>query len=260
MRYFSEKVNWYGTFVLSLREIKRFLRVYHQTVLGPVFNGLVFLLIFFYVINSDQPTDKVSTTIEFIGYGIIMMSIIQNAFANSSSSFIMYKVIGYINDILTPPFGSLEIIIAFIIGSIVRAVIVGCAVAVALSFFINYHVQHWSYLVIFVLSSSVFLGQLGLLSGLVSKTFEHNFAFSNYLIMPFSFLSGTFYSVKSLPLVFQKFNLYNPFFYMISGFRYSLTDDLEFDLVWGISYLTFINISLFIILNIAIDRGWRIKE
>ncbi|MBF8246701.1 MAG: ABC transporter permease [Rickettsia sp.] len=252
-----KQINWYGMYYLSLREIKRFLKVYHQTILGPMISAVLFLLIFSLAMkkNIDSPQN-----LNFIGYGIIIMSIIQNSFANSSSSLIMFKVLGYIIDILTPPLGSIEIILAFIIGSVVRALLVGLSVAIALAFFVNYKIHNLTFLLLFSILGSILLSQFGILSALIAKSFEQNTAFTNYFIMPLSFLSGTFYSIKNLSPMFQKFNLVNPFFYIIDGFRFGLTNYNDSNLAFGIMYLTILNLILFVILNFLWQIGWNVKN
>jgi len=255
-----EKINWYGTYYLALRETKRFLRVYNQTILTPVISALLFLTIFILAIGGNRSEISGINFINFMGYGLIAMSIIQNSFANSSSSFIMSKVLGYINDILIPPFSSIEIILALTIGSVIRGILVGIAVSVALSPFIEYQLIHPFLIVFYVISSCVLLGQLGLLGGLMSNSFDQMSAITSYLVTPLSFLSGTFYSVKSLPIFFQYINLVNPFFYMIDGFRYCLTGYTDGSILIGMSMLVLFNIILFGILKCLIDLGWRIKS
>jgi ABC-2 type transport system permease protein len=255
-----EKVNWYGAYCVSLREIKRFLRVYNQTIFTPVVSALVFLLVFVLAIGPDKNDISGVKFINFMGYGLIAMNIIQNSFANSASSFIMSKMLGYITDILLPPLGSFEIIISFIVGSVLRGVLVGIAVAVALSPFIDYDLIHPFLLIFYVLASCSLLGQLGILSGLISKSFDQHAAVTSYLITPLSFLSGTFYSVSSLPVIFQKVNLLNPFFYIIDGFRYCLTDHADGNIMMGVILLVSSNIILYFSLAKLIDSGWRIKS
>ncbi len=252
-----EKFNWYGMYYLSLREVRRFLRVYHQTIIGPVVSAMLFLLIFAFATKKNITSEE---NLNFIGYGIIIMSIIQNAFANSSSSLIMFKILGYIIDILIPPLGSTEILLAFIIGAVMRAIIVGVSVGFALAVLINFQLYNIYSLISFTILGSVLLSQLGILSGIISKSFEQNTAFANYVIMPFSFLSGTFYSVKNLTPTLQTFNLANPFFYIIDGFRFSFMNHHESNLQIGLIYLFILNIVLFIILKSIFNSGWRIKN
>jgi ABC-2 type transport system permease protein len=253
--------NWYGTYCLSLREVRRFLRVYHQTIITPAISSLVFLAIFGLSL-ANHPNKQIASInyIDFIGYGLIIMSISQNAFANSSSSVIMSKIIGYIRDLFVLPFRSSEIIIAFTIGSVLRGIFVGLVVTLALAPFISYQLQHPLLLFFYLTASCSLLGQLGILSGLYSESFDQQSAFTNYLITPLSFLSGTFYSVNALPSYIQAINYFNPFFYIIDGFRYCLTGHHDGNILHGSIILILGNIILYQLLVRLIDKGWRIKS
>lgn len=255
-----EPINWYGAFTLTKREVKRFLKVYNQTVISPMVSALLFLAIFVLATSGNNHQSANTTFMNFIAYGLIIMSIMQQSFSNSSSSFIMYKVLGYINDLLMPPLGYVEIIFAFIMGSIIRGVLVGITVSLAFAPFIEYQIFHPVLLVSYVLLACALLAQLGLFAALMSNTFDQLAAVTNYLINPLSFLSGTFYSVKSLPLFFQKVNLMNPFFYIIDGFRYCLTNQRDGDIALGLSILTLVNTCVFLVLCKLIKSGWRIKS
>lgn len=254
-----ESINWYGAYSLTKRETKRFFRVYHQTVIAPVANALIFLSVFVLAIGANANEINGIKFINFMGYGLIIMSIAQNAFANSSSSFIMSKVLGYITDILTPPLGSTEVIIAFTIGAITRGVMVGIMVAIALYPFVDYTLYHPLLILFFVIVSCSMLGQLGILAGIITNNFDQNAAITNYFITPLSFLSGTFYSVKHLPSGLQTVNILNPFFYIIDGFRYCLTNYADGNIVFGMILLLLINILLFLLLVKLLNSGWRVK-
>ena len=254
-----EKINWYGMFYLTLREVKRFLKVYNQTIFTPMISALLFLTIFVLATGGSREEISGIKFINFIGYGLIIMSIMQQTFANSSSSFIMSKILGYINDILMPPLGSVEIICAFTLGAVLRGVLVGIVVAISLIPFIDYNLVHPVLLALYILLCCTFLGQLGLLTGLASNSFDQMSAFTSYIITPLSFLSGTFYSVKSLPMVFQYINMVNPYFYVIDGFRYCLTGYADGNTQFGIIFLVFMNILLFQLLLKLISSGWKIK-
>lgn len=254
-----ERINWYGTYTLTLREVKRFLKVYHQTLVGPAVSALIFLAVFAMAIGSHRADVEGIKFIDFMGYGLIIMSIVQNAFANSSSSLIMSKVIGYISDILTPPLGSKEILIALTVGAVLRGLMVGAIVWVAMIPFVSFTLHHPLLLIFYILASCILLGKLGILSGLISDSFDKHSAITNYLVTPLSFLSGTFYSVKNLPVILQQINLVNPFFYMIDGFRYCLTDKADGNILAGAIFLIVANVIMYIILDLVIAKGWKIK-
>jgi ABC-2 type transport system permease protein len=255
-----EPINWYGAFTLTQREVKRFLKVYNQTVISPMVSALLFLAIFVLATRGHNTQIVNMQFMNFIAYGLIIMSIMQQSFANSSSSFIMYKVLGYLNDILMPPLGYIEIIFAFIMGSIIRGVLVGITVGLAFVPFIEYQIFHPFLLASYVLLACTLLAQLGLFAALISNTFDQLSAVTNYLINPLSFLSGTFYTVQSLPLFFQKLNLFNPFFYIIDGFRYCLSNHSDGDITLGTLVLALSNIGMFFLLCKLIKSGWRIKS
>lgn len=255
-----EPINWYGTCSLTLREVKRFIRVYNQTLITPAISALIFLAVFTLAVGAKRHEINGIKFINFMGYGLIIMSIVQNAFGNSSSSLIMSKIIGYISDILTPPLGSKEIIIAFTIGAVLRGLMVGIIVTISLIPFVEFNLYHPLLLVFYILASCTLLGKLGILSGMIANSFDQHSAITSYLITPLSFLSGTFYSVKDLPQILQQINFLNPFFYMIDGFRYCLTNKADGNIIVGICFLIISNIIIYLMLEKLIDKGWRIKN
>ncbi len=254
-----EDINWYGTYSLTLREVKRFLRVYNQTLITPAVSALIFLAVFALAVGSQRHEINGIKFINFMGYGLIIMSIVQNAFGNSSSSLIMSKIIGYISDILTPPLGSKEIIIAFTLGAVLRGLMVGIIVTISLIPFVKFTVYYPLLLAFYTIASCTLLGKLGILSGMIANSFDQHSAITSYLITPLSFLSGTFYSVKDLPQILQQINLLNPFFYMIDGFRFCLTNKADGNIILGIMFLITSNIVMYLVLEKLIDKGWRIK-
>lgn len=256
----KESINWYGTYNLALHEIKRFLRVYNQTIIAPAISALIFLSVFVLALDSSASSINNIKFINFMGYGLIIMSIVQNAFANTSSSLIMSKVIGYISDVIVVPLSGIEIVIAYLMGALVRGIAVGLSVFVCLLPFVEFTCYHPILLIFFTVFSCLLLGSLGILSGIIANGFDQNAAITSYVIAPLSFLSGTFYSVKRLPHIFQIFNKYNPFFYMIDGFRYSLTNHADSNIIVGVIFLITINIILFIVTSSLISAGWRIKN
>jgi ABC-2 type transport system permease protein len=255
-----DNINWFGAYTLTGKEILRFLRVYHQTIIAPIVSAMIFLAIFHLSIGAHKHSIHNVPFLDFMGYGLIMMSMIQNAFGNSSSSLIMSKMIGYIVDLLVPPLRGIEIVTAYIIGSVTRAIIIGTGVAIAMSPFIGFYVYHPLLLVFFVLASAMLMAKLGILAGLIANSFDQMAALTNYVIMPLSFLSGTFYSVKSLPMFLQYINHINPFFYIIDGFRYCLTDVADSNISVGVMVLIVGNLAMFYLVTHLINVGWRLKS
>jgi ABC-2 type transport system permease protein len=209
-----------GTWTLLKKELLRFWRVVFQTVAAPVITALLYLLIFSHVLASHV---KVYENVEYTAFlipGLMMMSILQNAFANSSSSLIQSKVMGSIVFILLTPLTHLQFFFAFLIAAIVRGLVVGLGIYLVALWFVEIPLTHPWWIVVFALLGSALLGTLGIIAGIWAEKFDQMAAFQNFIIMPLSFLSGVFYSIHSLPAFWQKVSHLNPFFYMIDGFRY----------------------------------------
>jgi len=253
-------MNYLGTFTLIKKEIYRFLKVYHQTIFSPVVNIILFLLVFSISVGENiKQIEGVDFTV-FVASGLIIMSAMQNAFANSSSSLVMSKVMGHIVDYLIPPISALELLSAFLIGTIVRGILVALASFLVIFLFASLSITHFFSMLLFLFLGCCFLGLLGILCGILSDTFDQMSALTSYLITPLTFLSGTFYSINSLPSFWQIIAKLNPFFYIIDGFRYGITGHNDGNLLFAIIYLAILNIILFVILLQMLKNGYRIKN
>ncbi len=209
-----------GFFTLLYKELLRFWKVGFQTILAPMVSTLLYLLIFFHVLEAHVKVyPEVAYTV-FLIPGLVMMAVIQNAFANSSSSMIQSKISGNIVFILLSPLSYHAIFLAYVLASIVRGLLVGLGVyGVTLIFFdIPLQLPWWA--LAFVILGSAILGALGLIAGIWADKFDQLAAFQNFIILPLTFLSGVFYTIHSLPAEWQYLSHLNPFFYMIDGFRY----------------------------------------
>lgn len=215
-------INWLGLQGLYLKEVKRFLKVWMQTLAAPLVTSLLFLAIFALSLTHqmDAPMTGGVSFMEFLAPGLIMMTMVQNAFANTSSSIVIAKVQGNIVDTLMPPLSPAEIALAMTMGGVTRGVMVGMCVALGMAFFVPFSIAHWGYVVFHAVGASLMLSALGVLAGIWADKFDHMAAVTNFIITPLSFLSGTFYSIDRLPPNFQIIAHLNPFFYMIDGFRY----------------------------------------
>ena len=209
-----------GMWTLFKKEILRFWKVSFQTVAAPVITALLYLLIFSHVLSSHvQVYEGISYT-AFLIPGLMMMSLLQNAFANSSSSLIQSKVMGNIVFLLLTPLSYWEFFLAFLLAAIIRGLVVGASVWLVALFFIDLPVAQPLLILAFAILGGGLLGTLGIIAGIWSEKFDQMAAFQNFIIMPLSFLSGVFYSIHSLPPFWQKVSHLNPFFYMIDGFRH----------------------------------------
>jgi len=210
-----------GWAALFYKELLRFWKVSFQTILAPMLTALLYLLIFSHVLESHVSVfDGKVRYSSFLVPGLVMMSVLQNAFANSSSSLIQSKITGNLIFVLLPPLSPLDIFGAYVMGAMVRGLVVGVGVFLVTLWFVPLSLEHPAWVVAFALLGSAILGILGVVAGIVADKFDQIAAFQNFLIMPLTFLSGVFYSIHTLPPFWQALSRFNPFFYMIDGFRY----------------------------------------
>ena len=210
-----------GWLTLLYKELLRFWKVSFQTILAPVLTALLYLLIFSHVLESRVSVFEGRVTYTaFLIPGLVMMSVLQNAFANSSSSLIQSKITGNLIFVLLPPLSPLDMFAAYVLGAMVRGIVVGLGVFLVTVAFAPLSLSHPLWALAFALLGSAILGTLGLIAGITADKFDQLAAFQNFLIMPLTFLSGVFYSIHSLPPFWQALSHFNPFFYMIDGFRY----------------------------------------
>ncbi len=212
-------INWIGFWTLFSKEVRRFLKVWMQTVAAPVVSTLIFMTIFVLSMGrADREIGGVPFE-QFLIPGLAMMSMVQNSFANTSSSLLISKMQGSIVDVLMPPLSSWELTVAYIGGGMARGLLVGLAVLLALSFYAPVPVSSPLLILAFAVEANLMLAAVGALTGIWADKFDHSTVVSNFVITPLSFLSGTFYSVEQLPGALRWIAHANPFFYMIDGFR-----------------------------------------
>ena len=209
-----------GFRTLVYKETLRFWKVATQTVAAPVLTSMLYLLVFGHVLDGRvEPSPGVSYT-AFLIPGLVMMSVLQNAFANSSSSLIQSKITGNLVFVLLTPLSHWEIFSAYVLASVARGLAVGFGVFAITCWFADLSFVAPLWIVIFAFLGAAMLGTMGLIAGIWAEKFDQLAAFQNFLIMPATFLSGVFYSIHSLPVIWQRLSHLNPFFYMIDGFRY----------------------------------------
>jgi ABC-2 type transport system permease protein len=252
-------VNWRGFWTLYVKEVRRFLNVATQTIVAPMITTLLFLAIFTLALGGrarapgDVPYDL------FLAPGLMMMAMVQNAFANTSSSILISKVQGNIVDVLMPPLSPLEMTMGYVMGGVTRGLLVGCSVALAMWVFVPLSLPHPLAALYFAFMASLMLSLIGMLGGIWADKFDHIAALTNFVIMPFAFLSGTFYSIERLPGVWYEVAHLNPFFYMIDGLRYGFIDRADGDPLLGALVLLAINGALALACYRAVKTGWRLK-
>lgn len=237
-------VNWLGFWTLYQREVWRFLKVYTQTLLAPVVTTLLYLAVFTLARSGATGTAMGVHYAEFLAPGLVMMSVTQNAFANTSSSIMISKMQGTIVDLMMPPLSPLEIVLALALGGATRGVFVGGVVALAIMPFVPVHFAHPGMILFFAIAASLMLSTIGVLAGFWSEKFDHMAAITNFVILPLSFLSGTFYSVERLPEFARIGAHFDPIFYLIDGFRYGFIGSADADPMLGMAVAGAINAAL----------------
>lgn len=233
--------------------------MWNQTVIAPIITTLLFLSVLMLAMGGNVRIIDSVPYGQFIAPGLIMMAVVQNAFANTSSSLMLAKIQGVIIDILMPPFTGSEVVFCLVVGGIVRGLLVGIAVSIAVYLFVPFPILHPFTGLFFIVSASVMLALLGILTGIWSQSFDQLSAITNYIITPLSFLSGTFYSIKQLPDFWYRVCHFNPFFYMIDGFRYATVGYTDGTVETGMIVLTITNILLWTITSVLFNKGYRIK-
>ncbi|MEZ5930460.1 MAG: ABC transporter permease [Alphaproteobacteria bacterium] len=251
--------NWIGIWTLYTKEVRRFMKVPLQTVAAPLVTVVMFLLVFSVALGRGGRMIEGMPFLEFLAPGLIMMAIIQNAFANTSSSIMIGKIQGNIVDILMPPFRSGELLFGIVAGGVTRGVAVALVVFVAMSFVIDLGGVSWPLALFYAFSGSLMLALLGFLGGLWAEKFDQMSAVTNFVITPLSFLSGTFYSITMLPADVQAIAFLNPFFYLIDGLRYALTGHADGSVPIGMLVVSVINAALWTLAYHLLRRGYRIK-
>ena len=255
-------VNWGGLKTLYLKEVRRFFKVQLQTIWAPALTTLLFLVIFTVALGRADRLVMGVPFADFLAPGLIVMGMIQNAFANSSFSLLVGKIQGNIVDYLMPPLSTTELMAGLIGASITRALLVGLTVWLAMLLYPGVHVSPrvgWA-IVWFGLFGSMFLAFLGLLTSIWAEKFDHAAAVSNFVVAPLSLLSGTFYSIESLAPAFQAVSHANPFFYIISGFRYGFLGRADSPVLFGALLLLAINVALGLCCYQLLRTGWKVKS
>ena len=260
-------INRIGLWSLYIKEVRRFLKVQTQTIWAPAVTTLLFLVIFTVAMGRGGREVLGVNFATFIAPGLIMMGMMQNAFANSSFSLLAGKIQGTIIDLLMPPLTEAELMIGIVAAAITRAAMVGVAVALAMALWpgVDMQAAHPWAIVWFGLMGSTFLSLMGLLTSLWGEKFDHNAAVTNFVVTPLALLSGTFYVISNLSPLFQAISRANPFFYMISGFRFGFlgesdignTNEAVIGAAVGVGVL---NLVFGVVTYALLKSGWKLKS
>ncbi|MDF7775086.1 ABC transporter permease [Sphingomonas sp. AOB5] len=259
-------VNWAGLRTLYIKEVRRFFKVQLQTIWAPAITTLLFLVIFTVALGGEGRIVEVQHRqihfADFIAPGLIVMGMLQNAFANASFSLLVGKIQGTIVDYLMPPLSTAELLAAMTGGAVTRAFCVGATVWLAMALWPGVHVTpaHFWAILWFGLLGSTFLALLGVLTSIWAEKFDHAAAVTNFVVAPLALLSGTFYSVEKLAPLFQTISHFNPFFYIISGFRYGFIGVADSPILLGSGVILGLDIALALLCYALLRSGWKIKS
>ena len=255
-------VNWVGLKTLYIKEVRRFFKVQMQTVWAPAITTMLYLVIFTVALGRGGRTVMGVPFADFIAPGLIVMAMLQNAFANASFSLLVGKMQGNIVDYLLPPLSTGELIAGLVGAAVTRAFLVGCAVWLAMLLWpgVSVGIREPIWLLWFGLMGALMLSFLGLMTSIWADKFDHAAAVTNFVVTPLSLLSGTFYSVEQLSPAFRAVSHANPFFYVISGFRHGFLGVTDSPLAVGAFSLLLLNIILWAACYALLKSGWKIKN
>ncbi|MCV2882938.1 ABC transporter permease [Actibacterium sp. XHP0104] len=252
-------VNWLGLYTLARREVRRFMAVWNQTVAAPLVTAGLFMTVFALAIGPSRGPVMGVPFVQFLAPGILMMTVIQNAFANTSSSIVSAKVQGNIVDTLMPPLSPLELVLGYTAGGVVRGGLVAVVIGLAVVVLMGMPVAHPLWLALFVVLGAAMLAVLGIVGAIFANRFDQMSAITNFIITPLSFLSGTFYSIDSLPPVMRVITHFNPVFYLIDGARYGMIGQSDSSPVLGLAICAGVTLAVGAVCWRWFSTGYRMK-
>ena len=253
-------IHWRGLWTLYLKEVRRFLNVFTQTLMAPVVTGLLFLAIFALALGGAGRQTAGIDYIAFLAPGLIMMALMQNAFANTSSSIVISKLQGNIVDILMPPLSSAELTLGIAGGGITRGLMVALATGLGMWIFVPLRLHDPLVVLFYAVNAAMMLSLLGMIGGIWAERYDHISAATNFVITPLSFLSGTFYSIERLPEDWRFFAHFNPFFHLIDGFRYGFIGHADGSLAVGATVVLVVNILLWAATHRMFVTGYHLRR
>ena len=253
-------VNWVGFQTLLWKEILRYLTVSTQTIMGPILSSGLFLIVISLAIGDLRADVLGVPFIEFLAPGMIALGVVQQSFAHSSSSIIMGKMMQTLQDLLQAPLSAAEITIAISVAAASRGICIAIISSIIFMFFIDLTIQNYFIWLFYLFIGGFFLGSLGIIIGLKCEKFDEMSSYNSFLIVPASFLSGSWYSIERLPDFLKTINYYNPCFYFIDGFRYSFIGQSDGSIKFGIIFLLIISFITWYISYLLFRRGYKIKS
>ena len=253
-------INWIGFWTLYKKEVLRFLIVAIQTIISPIVTSLLFLLVLSLAIGFDRGEVLGFPFITFLAPGLIAMQVIQQAFSHSSSSIMIGKIQGNIVDILYAPLTAGEITLALNLAACTRSIVIALVSIIVFSLIVELEIRNFLLILIYTFLGSFILSSVGIIIGLWAEKFDHMASATNFIIVPLSFLSGTFYSIDRLPDVLKNLSQWNPFFYIIDGFRSGFLGVADGSIKFGLIYLIILSFLTWLVAYILFKKGYKIKS
>ena len=253
-------VNWIGFWTLYKKEVLRFLIVVIQTVISPLVTSLLFLLVLSLAIGNERGEVLGFSFITFLAPGLIAMQVIQQGFSHSSSSIMIGKIQGNIVDILYAPMAAAEITLAINLAACTRSIMIAIVSTAVFTFFVELQFYNFFYIFVFTFLGAFILSSIGIIIGLWAEKFDHMASATNFIIVPLSFLSGTFYSINRLPDILKNVSEINPFFYIIDGFRYGFLGVADGSIQFGLFYLLILSFITWFAAYMLFKKGYKIKS
>ena len=252
-------VNWLGLWTMISKETERFLKIYRQTIIAPVVSIMLYFTIFAFAFGGNNRMMGDVPYLNFIAPGLIMMAIAQNTFSDVAAGIVISKVQGNIVDLLMTPMSPFELTVGYVLGGVIHGIVIGVVSVLCMGFFTDMHMHHPFFVIYHGLMGSLMLALIGLIGGIWAEKFDHMAAIDNFVILPATFLSGTFYSADRLPQNWQFLCHLNPFFYMIDGFRYGFIGVSDGTLLVGVFVMMIVNIVLLWLSWYLIATGYKLK-
>ncbi|MEE2745426.1 MAG: ABC transporter permease [Pseudomonadota bacterium] len=254
------KWNARGLWALYYREVNRFLKIWIQTLIAPVISALIFLLIFNLAFDGEGRSIPNIPFADFLVPGLTLMALMTSCFANSSFTLTFEKIVQSIFDTLLPPMSPAELTTGYLFASATRGLLVALIVGFSISIFVPFKVTSWPFVIFHAIGGALLMSSLGLITAIWAEKVDHVASINNFIILPVTFLSGTFYSIKNLPELFQTVILLNPVFYIVDGFRYGFFGYADGSLQTGIVLVIVINVTLWIFCIYLFKTGYKLRS
>ncbi len=251
--------NWRGMWTLYAKEVRRYIKIFGQTLLAPIITTLLFLTVFGVAFGGGRTVNGLPY-VEFLAPGLLMMAILQNAFANTSTSLIQQKLNENIVDTLMPPLSPMELTLGFVMSGATRGLMVAIGVGLSLSFVVPIGIHSPGAVIFYAVGAALMMGSMGMMTGIWAEKFDHVSTITNFVILPLSFLSGTFFSISRFPETLQMISHFNPFFYLIDGLRFGFTGQSDGSIEIGVTFVVALNVLLWMTCYIMFKTGYKLKD